>query len=253
MMLVGVDPTTARVAYRSAQPWPHLVLDDVIPRDLTAAAVAEAERVPARAMHDQRSRRQQKLSSTNPAELGPVTSAMLRELSDPVLIDFVEGVTGLDHLAGDPGFCRAGLFVTPPGGWQRVHEDFRMHPATHLWNRVIMLLYCSEWSPRWGGELELWPPDMSEVGKRIEPRPGRLVLFETTRSHRHGIRAMARDANPRVVLASRLYSSEPPPEAPSPRLLTWSRRPTERRRDVLPTVSEVLQELKARARRSTNR
>ena len=113
------------------------------------------------------------------------------------MIDFVGAITGLHRLENDPEYCRAGLFVTPPGGWQRVHEDFRVHPATHLWNRVIMLLYCSEWTPRWGGELELWPPDMSEVGRRIEPRPGRLVLFETTRSHRHGIRALAPDANPR--------------------------------------------------------
>jgi hypothetical protein len=248
-MLVGLDPTTARVEYHRARPWPHLVIDDVVSPDVAADAVVEAQRVPPRAMHDQRSRRQQKLSSTDPHELGSVTSAILRELSDPAMIDFVAAVTGIEHLTNDPTFCRAGLFVTPPGGWQRVHEDFRVHPETHLWNRVIMLLYCSEWTHRWGGELELWPPDMSEVGKRIEPRPGRLVLFETTRSHRHGIRAMARDANPRIVLASRLYSPDPPHEAPSPPLLTWSRRPTERRRDVLPTVPEVLRELRARARR----
>jgi 2-oxoglutarate-Fe(II)-dependent oxygenase superfamily protein len=141
------------------------------------------------------------------------------------------------------------LFVTPPGGWQRVHEDFGLHPVTRLWNRVIVLLYCSEWSPRYAGELELWPADMAEVGRRIEPRPGRMVVFETTSSHRHGIRAMAADAPPRVALASRLYSSQPPRDAPSPPLLTWSRRPSERRRDVFPTVPEVLRELRARARR----
>ena len=234
--------------YRRARPWPHLVIDDIVPRDIAGAVEAEASRVPPSAFDRQLSRRQQKLTSTTPHDLGPVTTAVLNELSGRAIIDFVETLTGLAGLESDPGFCRAGLFVTPPGGWQRVHEDFRAHPVTNLWNRVIMLLYCSDWSPRWGGELELWPPDMSEVGNRIEPRPGRLVLFETTRSHRHGIRAMARDARPRVVLASRLYSSEPPDEAPSPPLLTWSRRPGERRRDILPTVSEVVRELRARAR-----
>jgi Rps23 Pro-64 3,4-dihydroxylase Tpa1-like proline 4-hydroxylase len=248
-MLVGLEPSTARMRYRCARPWPHLVVDDAVSGEVAAAVAAEAARVPSEAMHHQHSRRQQKLSSTSPDDLGPTTSAVLRELSGPVLIDFVEALTGLTGLVGDPQFCRAGLFVTPPGGWQRVHEDFRIHPVTRRWNRVIMLLYCSEWSPRYGGELELWPQDMSEVGTRIAPRPGRLVVFETTRSHRHGIRAMAADATPRVALASRLYSAEPPREAPSPPLLTWSPRPTERRRDVLPTVSEMLRELRARARR----
>jgi hypothetical protein len=248
-MLVGFDPSTARVRYHSARPWPHLVVDDVISPDVAAAVVDEAARLPSRALHHQHSRRQQKLSSTSPGELGPTTGAVLRDLGGPVLIDFVEALTGLSGLVDDAGFCRAGLFVTPPGGWQRVHEDFGLHPVTRLWNRVIVLLYCSEWLPRYAGELELWPSDMSEVGRRIEPRPGRMVVFETTSSHRHGIRTMAGDAPPRVALASRLYSAEPPREPPSPPLLTWSRRPNERRRDVLPTMSEVLRELRARARR----
>lgn len=248
-MVVGLDPSTARVQYCSARPWPHLVVDDVVSREVAAAVAAEAALVPSRAMHHQHSRRQQKLSSNSPHDLGSATSAVLRELSGRALIDFVEALTGLTGLVDDPEFCRAGLFVTPPGGWQRIHEDFRIHPVSRLWNRVILLLYCSEWSPHFRGELELWPPDMSEVGKRIEPRPGRLVVFETTSSHRHGIRAMAPDAIPRVALASRLYSAEPPRDAPSLPLLTWSRRPSERRRDVLPTVSELLRELRARARR----
>ncbi len=128
-----------------------------------------------------------------------------------------------------------------------MHEDFGTHPVTNLWNRVIMLLYCGDWVPGSGGELELWPADMSELGRRIEPRPGRLVMFETTSAHRHGIRTVSPRAQPRVVLASRFYSVEPPREPPSPPLLTWSPRPGEHRRDVLPTVSEVVRELRVRA------
>jgi Rps23 Pro-64 3,4-dihydroxylase Tpa1-like proline 4-hydroxylase len=252
-VLVRLDTSTARVQYGGGKPWSHVVIDDVVSGEVASAITAEAASLPAGAIDRQLSRRQQKLSSNSLHELGSVTSAVLRELSGPPTIEFVESMTGIKGLVSDPSFCRAGLFVTPPGGWQRVHEDFRVHPHTHLWNRVIMLLYCSEWNPAWGGELELWPPDMAEVGKRIEPRPGRMVLFETTRSHRHGIRVIAPNAEPRVVLASRLYSTEAPREAPSPPLLTWSRRPSERRRDVWPTMSEVLREMRARARRMSNR
>ena len=152
-------------------------------------------------------------------------------------------MTGITSLVSDPTFCRAGLFVTPPGGWQRMHEDFRLHPHTNLWNRVIMLLYCSEWDPAWGGELELWPPDMAEVGARIEPRRGRMVIFEATRSHRHGIRVIEPHASRASCSRVATTPPSPPNETPSPRILTWSRRPNERLRDVLPTVSEVLREL----------
>jgi hypothetical protein len=252
-VLVRFDTSAAQSQYRHAEPWPHVVIDDVISADVASAIATEAATVPARAMDRQLSRRQRKLSSTGLHGLGSVTSTVLRELSDPPAIAYVESLTGVTGLVNDPTFCRAGLFVTPPGGWQRVHEDFRQHPHTQLWNRVIMLLYCSEWDPAWRGELEMWPPDMARVGKRIEPRPGRMVLFETTASHRHGIRAIEPNANPRIVLASRLYSAEAPSEAPSPPLLTWSRRPSERRRDVWPTMSEVLREVRARTRRLSNR
>jgi hypothetical protein len=252
-VLVHLDASTARVQYQGAKPWPHIVIDDVVSGDVAAAVATEAATVPARSMDRQLSRRQRKLSSTNPNALGAITNAVLGELSGPATIEFVASLTGVTGLVSDPSFCRAGLFVTPPGGWQRVHEDFRVHPETHLWNRVIMLLYCSDWNPAWRGELELWPADMADVGTRIEPRPGRVVLFETTRSHRHGIRAIAPNASPRVVLANRLYSAVAPSETPSPPLLTWSRRPNERRRDVWPTLTEVVRELRVRARNLQHR
>ncbi|MDQ1481730.1 MAG: hypothetical protein QOI44_2591, partial [Actinomycetota bacterium] len=144
-MLVRFDTSAAQSQYRHAEPWPHVVIDDVISADVASAIATEAATVPARAMDRQLSRRQRKLSSTGPHELGAVTSTVLRELSDPSAIAYVESLTGVTGLVNDPTFCRAGLFVTPPGGWQRVHEDFRQHPHTQLWNRVIMLLYCSEW------------------------------------------------------------------------------------------------------------
>ena len=252
-MLVRLDTSTSGVQYRDAEPWPHIVLDDVISADVAAAIVAEAATVPPSSLDRQLSRRQQKLTLNKLDELGPVTGEVLRELNSPVAVDFLKSVTGITSLVSDPTFCRAGLFVTPPGGWQRIHEDFRLHPHTNLWNRVIMLLYCSEWDSTWGGELEMWPLDMVKVGARIEPRRGRMVIFEATRSHRHGIRVIEPHASPRVVLASRHYSAEPPNETPSPRILTWSRRPNERLRDVLPTVSEVLRELRERRQRVSDR
>jgi hypothetical protein len=251
-MLVGVNPSAMRAPYSAASPWPHLVVDDVVSREVAATVVAEAANMSDQAYERQHSRRQDKLSASNLGDLGPCTRALLGALRGPAAVAFAEAVTGISGLEDDPEFCRAGLFVTPRGGWQRVHEDFGMHPVTSLWNRVIMLLYCGEWEPDRGGELELWPADMSGLGCSIEPRPGRLVMFETTSAHRHGIRTLSPNAKPRVVLASRFYSVDPPRDPPSPPLLTWSPRPGERRLDVLPTVSEVVRELRVRARRRRN-
>lgn len=249
-MLEDLDPEVLREHYRAATPWPHLVADEVVASDLAVRAAAEIAELPRRALVPRRSRRQVKISSTGIHDLGPRTRELLRMISGPEITELAERVTGIAGLTADPEFCRAGVFVTPPGGWQRVHEDFPVHPQTGLWNRVVVLLYCSAYAEGSGGQLELWPPDMRSVGRRIEPRPGRLVMFETMSTHPHGVEALARSAGSRVVLASRLYSREPPAAAPSRPLWRWSRRPDERRRDVWPSPSEAARELRARMRRS---
>jgi 2OG-Fe(II) oxygenase superfamily len=248
-MLEDLNANALRQRYWSATPWPHVVVDDVVSHELVADVAAEVEELPRAALLRRRSRRQVKLTSNRPADLGPRTRVLLDALSGPEITTLVETVTGITGLVTDSEFCRAGVFVTPPGGWQRVHEDFPVHPVTGLWNRVILLLYCSDWTPEWGGELELWPPDMSAVARRIEPRPGRLVMFEPTSVHPHGIRAVATEAGARVVLASRLYAREAPADPPSRPLSRWSPRPGEHRRDVWPTPSEAVREFRAQLRR----
>jgi len=252
-MLEGLDWARLREEYRNASPWPHLVVDNVITPETAARVADEVAQLPDDALVRRRSRRVHKLSSLTEGAFGPATREVLDLLSGPVVTRFAETVTGVATLEADRTFCRAGLFVFPPGGWQRVHEDFPVHPHTGLWNRVVLLLYCSEWQPGYGGGLELWPPDMKELGRRVDPVPGRLVLFEPTRAHPHGVEAVSEVAGgPRVTVASRLYSNEAPVLSPNRAVLRWSRRPSEHRRDVWPTASEVLREVRSRMRRRTS-
>jgi Rps23 Pro-64 3,4-dihydroxylase Tpa1-like proline 4-hydroxylase len=253
VLLEALDWTALRDEYRRATPWPHLVVDGILPADVPARVVAEAVALPERTLVRRRSRRQFKMSSLAADDLGATTRNALEVLSGSQLTEFVQTVTGIDGLEPDATFCRAGLFVYPAGGWQRVHEDFPVHPHTGLWNRAVALLYCSDWTPGMGGRLELWPADMSEVGRRIEPMPGRLVIFEPTRAHPHGVEALSPDAGVRVTLSSRMYSHEAPELTPSPPMLRWSRRPSERRRDVWPTASEFFRELTTQARRRSRK
>ncbi len=239
-MLALADSGAAGASYRDAQPWPHVVVDDVVSGDLASTIADEARRIPEPALEHQFSRRQHKLSSSSVVPLGPCTSTLLDALAGPELRAFAASVTRIDGLESDPEFCRAGLFVTPPGGWQRVHEDFRRHPVTGRWNRVIALLYCSEWHPGWGGELELWRSDMRAVGRRIEPLPGRLVIFETTSAHRHGIRTLETIARFADRARQPLLRPDPADRSPQPAVAHLvgaprgdeARHPADRRRGL---------------------
>jgi hypothetical protein len=234
------DPPSWRAGYHDARPWPHLVLDGVVDEAVAAEIAAEAAATPPALLVRESSRRVKKDAAPDCHSLGATAERLFGELADSRFLEFLSRLTGVSGLQADPELYNAGVFMTRAGGWQRVHEDFPRHPATGLWNRVAVLLYCCEWSPEWGGELELWPKDMSRRDKVVQPAPGRLVVFETNRTTRHGVTEVSAAAtHPRVVVATRYYSAEPPPVRPSNPLRRSFRRPTERRRDVLPTFSEM--------------
>jgi hypothetical protein len=250
--LLRTGPLAAhRDEYRAARPWPHLVLDDVIDTPTAAAVVREAQAALSAKGFRQDTRRVQKTTISDLAAMGTTTRRLVEEMNDDTLLAEIAALTGVQGLVIDATLHDAGLFVTPSGGWQRVHEDFGVHPMTGLYHRAAVLLYCSQWEPGWGGELELWPRDMAHVGRRVEPRPGRLVLFETSASTRHGLRAMSYppDMPGRVALSVRLFSAEPPAVKPSGPFRSWSRRPGERWVDILPEGSELVRGVTRRLKR----
>jgi len=176
----------SREQYLNAQPWPHAVVQNLIPHSLIAAAAEECAEVGDRLLLTTAGRNQIKQEAAS--GLGPVTTRLLAELEGPVFQEFLETVTGVRGLQPDPTHALAGMHRTPVGGFTLVHRDFRRHPITNLHHRVNVLLYLNpEWHHDWGGFLELWPPDMKQVGRRIAPRGNTIVLWETHDQTLHGL------------------------------------------------------------------
>lgn len=74
-----------------------------------------------------------------------------------------------------------GLHEIHPGGMLKMHVDFSEHP-TGLTRALNFLLYLnSDWDDGWGGALELGNGE-----KKILPRGGTAVVFETNEKSWHG-------------------------------------------------------------------
>ena len=57
----------------------------------------------------------------------------------------------------------------------------------HMYQPFNLLLYLNkDWNPQWGGNLELWDPDVVYCGKSISPKFNRCVLFLTNDKSCHG-------------------------------------------------------------------
>lgn len=117
--------------------------------------------------------------------------AFYSDLNSDEFIGRISELTGIPELLSDPKQTGAGLHSIPPGGFLKMHTDFRYLPSG--WRRRLnLLIYLSPaWRAVWGGALILGKPPAS---KTILPKAGRAVLFETTDSSWHG--------HPRPTLAN---------------------------------------------------
>ena len=235
--------------YRTAEPFPHVVIDDFLTNDVLSAVLEEFP-LPS----DPRWRRfdrgnERKLAWDNVAECGPVTRRLLAEFNSSPCVDFLERLTGITGLIPDPHFVGGGLHQIESGGYLKIHADFNRHDRLSLDRRLNLLLFLNhDWRDEYGGHLEFWDRSMSTAVVRIAPIFNRCAIFSTTdfAFHGHPVPLACPDEVTRKSLALYYYSNGRPREEVGPRhTTTFLTRPGERpgrmalrdfTRDLLPPV-----------------
>lgn len=180
------DPQALAVRWKSAGPFPHVVIDGAFPDVLLDEALASfpAPTSPGWVRFDNEHER--KLGYRHGMPIDPRLELMLARLNSWRMVEWLEKVTGIEGLVSDPWYGGGGLHLIEPGGFLDVHADFNIHPKLRLDRRLNALLYLNRgWREEWGGHLELWHRDRS-VAHRIAPLYNRLVIFETSDESLHG-------------------------------------------------------------------
>ncbi|MGM9484199.1 2OG-Fe(II) oxygenase [Roseateles sp. NT4] len=189
-----LDPKIARALgedlagdYCFAEPFPHIVIDDFLPKELAEAIL---QNFPQASSRDKRF--EDGYTGLHKRQVFPGDcSAYHRNLfgffnSAPVL-QFLEGLTTIQGLVSDPYFDGGGYHEISTGGKLGIHADFRVNERLHLQRRLNMLIYLNkDWQPEWGGELELWDRQMQGKAKGVAPLFNRCVVFSTDATSFHG-------------------------------------------------------------------
>lgn len=208
-------------SYAQATPHPHAVLDGLW-GDEVARALAQAFPGPAEARWKAVDYPQQKrlghLQRHGFADVPAVLRHALAELNGQAFLDFLEALTGVEGLIGDPHFKGAGLHLTPPGGFLEVHADFDRDGRRALQRVLTAILFLTpDWDEAWGGHLELWNADATRCEVRLAPKLDRLVVMAHGDTHWHGHPTPL--ACPphrfRASLAAYYYVVSPRPEVPA--------------------------------------
>jgi hypothetical protein len=108
----------------------------------------------------------------------------------------------------DPLLWGGGLQVTEPGGYLNPHLDAALHGKRHGVRRAVQMVCFvhNEWRPEWGGDFLLCDPDGKTI-RRIEPLPGRLIVFESCSDLAyHAVERTSEGAAERVTVAMSLLA-----------------------------------------------
>lgn len=236
--------STLRAEYLAAAPWPHLVVHDAFSVDLLHRVRTEIVSLERAHMRGSHTRRHEKLEISDREHLGPATRALQDFLDSPAFVAFLSAVTGVQDLLADEMHYAAGVHETPQGGRTMVHRDFTHHPTTRLHHRVNVLVYLNPgWQDEWGGQLELWRADMSELSARIQPLLNTMVVWETHAGTPHGLPDPigGPPGTSRLALASYYYTEKPAPGRARPKLFdgTYLARPMDSRLIALPLPRDI--------------
>jgi len=179
-----------RGVFLSAEPFPHVVLDRLLPDSLLEEVISEYPQAQDRSWSGARrpgGPQPNKLYISDDWTVGQLARHLLNQFNSSVFVDFLEILTGIEGLIPDPHYFGGGLHQTEPGGYLTVHADFNRHPRLQLDRRLNALLYLNrDWKEEWGGYLELWDTTMSHAVVKIAPAFNRLVVFATTDFSFHG-------------------------------------------------------------------
>jgi len=176
-----------RQDYSRADPFPHIVLDDLFSEDAIERVRQEVPRPDEIRWIEFDDARGKKLASKAETQLGAATRNFLYQMNSSVFIEFLETLTGIEGLIPDPHFWDGGLHQIVRGGFLKIHADFNRHPKLKLDRRLNLLVYLNrDWREEWGGHLELWDRKMTECRAKILPIFGRCVIFNTTDFSYHG-------------------------------------------------------------------
>jgi hypothetical protein len=182
------DLVTAHAeAYRAADPFPHVVLDDVFELGLLRQILHEFDAMNPISWSFSDKDLERKRSTEDVAHFGPTTRAFVNQLNGGPFLAFLEKLTGITGLIADPHLRGGGLHEIRREGALGVHADFNLYPRLGIWRRLNLLLYLNEnWDESWGGSLELWDRSGKQKVKAIAPIFNRVVIFDTSNFSYHG-------------------------------------------------------------------
>jgi len=185
---VNQDLEQMAAEYRSARPFPHIVIDNLFEDQLLDQLVGEMPSLKTDKFMYYNDGHLTQYGLRSAAGLGEIGFQLISFLHSAAFLYFLSEITGIRELLPDPYLQGGGYHVMPPGGKFDIHADRNMAYETGLTRRLSLITYLNKsWRHEYGGQLELWNHDGSRQEAIVEPLFNRTVIFEIADQNFHGV------------------------------------------------------------------
>jgi hypothetical protein len=200
--------------FTSAEPFPHVVIDDFIDAAAARAIAAEYptfDRAKDLGFSFNALNERKKIQITDETRFPGAVKTLSGFLASPAFLADLSALTGIPNLLADPTLHGGGMHMTGPHGRLDVHVDFNRGDGG-LHRRLNLLLYLNpQWDDTWGGQIELWDEQVRNCRVSLSPVLGRCLIFETSGISFHGVAPLRCPPDQmRRSFATYYYTKEPP-------------------------------------------
>ena len=175
--------------YRNAQPFPHVVLDNLLSTDILDSVLYEMTCLREeqwRIVESKSRERVRRMRSVR--ELGSAGTRLVNMLHSASFLHMLSDITGVRHLLPDPYVQGAGYAAMQPGDFFNVHSDRNVAYETGLTRRLALIVFLNKgWDAQFNGQLELWNSSGTRCEVAIDPIFNRTVIFEVALPNYHGV------------------------------------------------------------------
>ena len=174
--------------YATADPYPHIVIDNFLHNDVAEKALQAFPGVTSDNWIHYLHFNEKKHGLNKMESLPTILQHVITELNSDEFTAWLSELTGIEGLIADKSLEGGGLHQSQKGGFLNVHTDFTAHPHEKSWRRrVNVLVYLNkDWKDEYNGHLELWDQQMTQCIQRISPVMNRCVIFTTDDKSYHG-------------------------------------------------------------------
>ena len=178
-------------AFRSAEPFRHVVIDDFFDEAFCQRLIDEFPPFDEEKAMNEDGYVGGKAVFEKIRALGDTYAELDALVQGEPFMGLVSTITGIPGLRHDPYYFGGGTHENREGQGLDAHVDFNYHPVTRQHRRLNLIVYLNpEWDDAWGGTIQLHrdpylPPSQDEI-IRVTPLSNRCVIFEASETSYHG-------------------------------------------------------------------